>query len=54
MEGISIQELIELGGDTPILIVIAYFIWKLDKSFASLSAEMKLFMGMHADDGDDE
>lgn len=50
MEGLTIQQLIEMGGDTPLLVLMAYFLWKLDKNFATLASEIKLFMGLPSDD----
>lgn len=53
MEPMTIKELMELGNG-PLMGLIVYFIWKLDKNFTTLSSEIKLFMRLTADDDADE
>lgn len=44
MDDLTLRELIELGADTPVLILMAYFLYKLDKNFSKLATQIRLFM----------
>lgn len=53
MEGLTIQELIAMGGDTPLLALIAYFMWKLERNFVVLATQIQTALRMPGNDDDE-